>query len=391
MTVALRVSQRSRTAGERAATGQTRDANHAMLLPCRVRLADGRVFTGELAAARHRAIQLAMLHARSIGFLELTRGTRRLDGRLVLGRRRRANFLPAGGSGDPRWLERALQHAERVVAGVYARSQYAEGPREEAFVGVAARTHRAGNREHVSESRWLWVDVDNPGNLERLYAFLAARPCHLLIESGGSGGVHAYWQLAAPLPAAHVNEQTGQWQEPIERANLRLIAAVGGDHQCHDRSRLLRLAGSRNHKSGRYARIISADLALPPYTLGELVGDLPDPEPDRVFRSAHADAHEHDDPYRRISASDYMVRLAGRKPDRAGFVRCPTPEHEDRHPSCSVRGPHPECFRCHSCGASGGIYDLASIMLGGPYGRGQLHGEDFKRARELVVQTFGEQ
>jgi hypothetical protein len=43
-----------------------------------------------------------------------------------------------------------------------------------------------------------------------------------------------------------------------------------------------------------------------------------------------------------------------------------------------------------SCGAAGGIYDLASIVLGGQYGRGQLHGEAFRRARELVAQTFGE-
>jgi hypothetical protein len=42
-----------------------------------------------------------------------------------------------------------------------------------------------------------------------------------------------------------------------------------------------------------------------------------------------------------------------------------------------------------SCGASGGIYDLASLMLGGAYGRGRLYGDAFKRARELVIATFG--
>ena len=389
MSATLRVGERSRRVPERDTSERTGDATGAVRLPCRIRLADGRAFRGELPAVRHRAIQLAMLHSRSTGFVELTRGTRQPDGRLILGRRRRSNFLPAGGSGDPRWLERALRHAERIAVGAYGRRQDADGPREECFVGVTARTVRAGGRQHVTGSRWLWVDVDDPDKLERLYGFLAARPCHLLIASGGgSGGMHCYWQLAEPLPAAHVNTQTGELQEPIERANLRLIGAVDGDHQCHDRSRLLRLAGSRNHKSGQFARIIGADLALPPYTLAELVGDLTDPEPERVIHAARAGRHE--DAYRRIPASEYMPRLAGRKPDRAGFVRCPTPGHADRHPSCSVRGPNPECWKCHSCGASGGIYDLASLVLGGPYGRGRLREQDFQRARELVVATFGE-
>ena len=52
-------------------------------------------------------------------------------------------------------------------------------------------------------TRWLWVDVDRPDRLDALWAFLAERPCQLLIASGGSGGVHAYWRLAEPLPARH--------------------------------------------------------------------------------------------------------------------------------------------------------------------------------------------
>jgi hypothetical protein len=56
---------------------------------------------------------------------------------------------------------------------------------------------------------------------------LAERSCQLLIESGGSRGVHAYWKLAAPLSATRVDERTGELVEPIERANLRLIHRRG--------------------------------------------------------------------------------------------------------------------------------------------------------------------
>ena len=111
-----------------------------------------------------------------------------------------------------------------------------------------ARTAKAGGREHVYESRWLWVDVDDPARLDGLYALLAERPSQLLVASaGGSGGVHCCSQLDRPLPGVRVDERTGEAVEPIERANQRLISVLGADRQCKDRSRLLRLAGSRNY------------------------------------------------------------------------------------------------------------------------------------------------
>jgi hypothetical protein len=147
------------------------------------------------------------------------------------------------------------------------------------------------------------------------------------------------------------------------------------------------LAGSRNLKRGDHARIVEANLALAAYTLVELVGDLPDPEPERIARASRTGGRDEGDPYRRIPAVVYMARLAGRTADRAGFVRCPVPGHVDEHPSCSVTGPSPECWCCHACGASGGIYDVASLRLGGPIGPA-LRGEAFRRARELVLATF---
>ena len=169
---------------------------------CRVRLADGRVFSGELPAERHRALQLGMLHADTRELVELTPGARAPDGKLDVDRRRRPeHYLPGGASGQDGWLEALLGHAGRIVTGAFARELFDGAPREEAFVGVAPRTQRRGSKDAVAASRFLWVDVDRPGQLPALWAFLAERPCHLLIESGGSGGVHAYWKLSAPLPA----------------------------------------------------------------------------------------------------------------------------------------------------------------------------------------------
>ena len=114
-----------------------------------------------------------------------------------------------------------------------------------------------GEKHAVRESRWLWVDVDQPGQLRALWALLAERPCHMLVESGGSGGAHAYWKIAKPLAATRVVKATGELVEPIERANLRLVHRLGvgadgkpdvADPACAERSQVMRLAGTVNGK-----------------------------------------------------------------------------------------------------------------------------------------------
>ncbi len=356
-------------------------------LRCRVRLADGRLYAGDLAPERHRALQLGMLHEPTAGLVELAAGVRR-DGRLQITTRRRSDhFLPGGGAGGGGWLEALLELAEHHAA---------RG--EEVFVAPAVRGAARGEKQAVLESRFLWVDVDRPGQLHALWAFLAERPCHMLIESGGSGGCHAYFRLAEPLPAMRVVAATGELVEPIERAHLRIIHRLGvgedgrpsvADPACAERSRVLRLAGSVNGKTGAYARIVEADFALAPYPIAQLVGDLPDPATHTSLRPRHSGKNS--DPYKRVSPPEYFEKLAGIVVGRDGLVSCPVPEHDDRHPSCSVGASPGRGWCCHSgtCGARGAIYDLASVLLGGPWGH-ELRGEAFKRARAYVADVFGE-
>ena len=351
---------------------------------CRVRLADGRVFTGPLVPERHRALQLGVLHEDSRGLVELAAGARR-DGRLQITTRRRADhFLPGGRVGEGDWLKPLL-----ALAGGHADAG------EEVFVAPAVRTAARGDKHAVSETRFLWVDVDEPDGLPALWAFLAERPCHLLVESS-AGHAHAYWKLEEPLTARRIIESTGELVEPIERAHLRLIRHLGtgaegrpnvADPACAERSRVLRLAGSVNGKTGTYARILEADLMLPSYPIRQLVGDLPDPPEYTPLRPSTPSTSS--DAYKRISPREYFERLAGIVVPRDGLVHCPA--HEDRVPSCSVGTDASQGWRCHAggCGARGAIYDLASVLLGGPWGP-QLRGDAFKRARAYVIDAFGE-
>ena len=98
---------------------------------------------------------------------------------------------------------------------------------------------------------------------------------------------------------------------------------------------------------------------------------------------------EHADPYKQISPPEYFEALAGIDVPNGGLVNCPA--HDDQHPSCSVGAHASQGWRCHaaSCGARGAIYDLASVLLGGPTGP-ELRGDAFNRARAYVADIFGD-
>jgi hypothetical protein len=371
-------------------------------LATRLRLADGRIHDGAMSPERHRRLHLGLLHAESDGYVEIAAGRRSPGGKLrITTRRDTGHFLPGGARGGPHWLDALLALAAR---------HHAAG--DEVCVAPAVRGERAAAKPHVDHTNWLWIDVDGPDGLPAVRRLLREKPAHLVIESAGSGGVHCFWRLCTPLMArADATRRTDAGEQPqgliaggrtgaIEQAHERLIYALGyewregtpvptvADRACKDRSRVMRLAGTVNGKSGRYARIIWADLALAPWLPGELVGDLPDPpQPGRV-RARAVGLVNHDDPYKRISPAEYFQRLACIEVPEHRLVTCPNPAHGDATPSCHVGTCASEGWCCFGCGAAGAIYDLASVLLGGPTGQ-WLRGEQFRRAREHVIRTFG--
>ena len=153
----------------------------------------------------------------------------------------------------------------------------------------------------------------------------------------------------------------------------------------------MRLAGTVNGKTGNHARIVWLDLALAHWDIRELVGDLPDrPDPKGGVKPRKAGrAGVHDDPYKQIAPPDYFLRLARIEVPSGGLVSCPNPRHEDEEPSCHVGAAPDEGWCCHGCDAAGAIYDLASVLNGGPTGRG-LRGSAFRDAEQVVKDAYPE-
>lgn len=58
-----------------------------------------------------------------------------------------------------------------------------------------------------------------------------------------------------------------------------------------------------------------------------------------------------------------VARASGREPKRIGSrlrVRCPSPQHEDKNPSCDL-SEQKNAFYCHACGANGGVVRFANL------------------------------
>ena len=92
-----------------------------------------------------------------------------------------------------------------------------------------------------------------------------------------------------------------------------------------------------------------------------------------------------DDPALAQSPAEYFAALAVVEPDGSGYVHCPLPDHDERTASCRLYADHWWCFGCER---GGGVYDLASLMEGGPWGT-ELRGEAFRGARERLGEVGG--
>ena len=116
------------------------------------------------------------------------------------------------------------------------------GQSNEVYVGVAPRRGNVGTKEGVTRLFALWADVDFKGHhtstsrLEQLQGL--SWPSSMLVWSGG--GYHPYWLLKEPVQGL---EELAH----AERIMKKIAEGLDGD-AVYDRSRILRVPGTFNHK-----------------------------------------------------------------------------------------------------------------------------------------------
>jgi RepB DNA-primase from phage plasmid len=193
--------------------------------------------------------------------LAMFRGSEAPGALLELRYQRPAGTVRRLGFYDAQDLEHVSVEIERVAAFANV------------WVGAAPRAREDGTADGVLRVHCVWVDVDGRAALERLAAFdpLPA----LVIRSGSPDHAHAYWPLRAAIAPS--------W---AKRANRRLAQAVGGDMGSTDATRILRPAGSLNHKTDPPRPVRCTRLELEAFTLDEVVGRLPDAPGDAPRRPA---------------------------------------------------------------------------------------------------------
>ncbi len=135
-------------------------------------------------------------------------------------------------------------------------------PHRNVFIGVAPRVRPEGKAAAVARVWTLWADIDTAEDLAALRSF---DPAPSIVIESGSGGVHAYWPSRRPLSPADA-----------QRCNRRIALALGGDMNATDPARILRPAGTLNHKHDPARAVACTRLELQTFDALEVVGKLPD-------------------------------------------------------------------------------------------------------------------
>jgi hypothetical protein len=131
--------------------------------------------------------------------------------------------------------------ADAVQAARYA----SERSGEDVYVGAAPRLEEDGTKAGVHRIRALWMDLDlkNGHTRESRLEQLRKLSCPPSLGVWTGGGLHPYWLL----------DRSAEGPGELERAELimrRLAVGMDGD-PVHDRSRIMRVPGTFNHKYGK--------------------------------------------------------------------------------------------------------------------------------------------
>jgi hypothetical protein len=162
---------------------------------------------------------------------------------------------------DVRPIVRFTRHPSVVIATCV---RY-DGIGRAIYFGVATRLNgsHSGRREDLAELTAVWTDIDYYKlgiTLEEALSALQNCPLPPTVIVHSGGGLHAYWLFREPLDVRYAPEvgRGDAAKEEVEAVLRQLAGVFAGDTKACDITRILRLPGSHNTKTGemRLARIV---------------------------------------------------------------------------------------------------------------------------------------
>jgi hypothetical protein len=129
------------------------------------------------------------------------------------------------------------------------------------YVSAAPRVAQRGKLDAIARVWCLWADCDSDESVARLRAF-RPRPS-LVIRSGSRGHLHTWWALSHPLRPSFARA-----------ANRRLAWHLGADMVSVDAARVMRAAGTLNHKHQPPGVVECIHLDPQTYRTPEIVAQL---------------------------------------------------------------------------------------------------------------------
>jgi RepB DNA-primase from phage plasmid/CHC2 zinc finger len=258
---------------------------------------------------------------------------------------------PGGGM---RQLFHAVGNARTLVDVVMRVGQHAD-----AYIGAAVRVRRSGGQDAIERVWCLWADCDGSRAGNRLELF-EPRPS-VVIRTGTETNVHGWWPLRSPLTVAQAR-----------RANRRLAHHLGADMRATDAARILRPAGTLNHKHEPAAPVRAIRVDLRVHDARDVVGQLADPPEETRSRTTVTTtaALPGTDPLKSIPTDVYVAGLTGRQVGRDGKAQCPFHGGGDER-TPSLHAYADGSWFCFGCDAGGSIIDLGARLYGlEPRGRG---------------------
>lgn len=239
------------------------------------------------------------------------------------------------------------------------------GAQTDVYMGVLPRVRPSGGKDALAPAgRWMWAECDTQAAVAKALNMRSPPP---LVVRSSLGKAHCYWPLLGWVP----------WQL-IERGNRRLAWELGADMRACDAARILRIAGTRNHKYEVPQRVSITVLDMYSDMLpSSLVAHLPDPTPPRptpvvnfelagtrvrLDRKYGPDATK--DAILAVPSRVYVERLTG----RAVYHHMATcPFHgggQERTPSFHVAGPNETLWHCFGCDEGGDVFTFAARLWG---------------------------